>query len=132
MKATVRERQNVFLAEDSAAIRKRISHRLAAMPGVVIVGEADDADAAIDGILITRPDWAVLDVHLKHGDGTRVLRTVRSSVPHCRFIMLSNQPSEQYRRVCMDDGASHFLDKNTEFEQLAQIISSPQPAAHHP
>ena len=83
-------RTNVFLVEDSAPIRARLSEMLGNLAGVTIVGEAGSPASAIDGILRTQPDSVVLDLHLDGGTGIEVLRRTCPVAPHIVFIMLTN------------------------------------------
>jgi DNA-binding NarL/FixJ family response regulator len=115
---------NVFLVEDSAPIRARLAEMLGSVKGVAIVGEADTPASAIDGILRTRPDSVVLDIQLIGGSGIEVLRKVCAVAPNIVFIMLTNHPDPQYRRICMQSGASYFLDKTTEFDKVREVIAS--------
>ena len=117
------ERTNVFLVEDSAPIRMRLAEMLTDMQGVAIVGEAETPPSAIEGILRTHPDSVVLDIQLSGGSGIEVLRKVRSVDPGIVFIMLTNHANPQYRRICMEAGASYFLDKSSEFENVKAIIA---------
>ena len=96
---------------------------LGAVEGVSIVGEAESPAAAIDGILRTQPDSVVLDMHLTGGTGIEVLRKVCPVAPHIVFIMLTNHPEPQYRKVCLQSGATHFLDKSTEFDKVMDVIA---------
>jgi DNA-binding NarL/FixJ family response regulator len=114
---------NVFLVEDSVPIRTRLAEMLGAIEGVSIVGEADAPDSAIEGIMRTRPHSVVLDIQLIGGSGIEVLRKVRSVDPGIVFIMLTNHPNPQYRRICLEAGASYFLDKTSEFENVKEIIA---------
>jgi CRP/FNR family transcriptional regulator len=116
-------RNTVFIVEDSASIRERLSGLLGDVEGVSIVGEAATPEAAVEGILGTRPNWVVLDIHLAGGSGVDVLRKVHPKAPGVVFIVLTNHPSAQYRRACLDSGASHFLDKTTEFVRVREIIA---------
>src|SRR5690348_16297772 len=106
-------RTNVFLVEDSAPIRARLSEMLESMAGVKVVGEAASPASAIDGILRTQPDSVVLDLHLTGGTGIEVLRKVCPVAPQIVFIMLTNHSDPQYRTICMKNGAAYFLDKST-------------------
>lgn len=117
------DRTNVFLVEDSVPIRTRLAEMLGAIEGVSIVGEADAPESAIAGIMRTRPHSVVLDIQLIGGSGIEVLRKVRSVAPDIVFIMLTNHPNAQYRRICLDAGASYFLDKSSEFENVKEIIA---------
>ncbi len=123
MQTTPSERINVFLVEDSISIRERLAGLLTEIEGVYVVGEADSPSAAVDGILRTRPDSVVLDIHLLNGSGIEVLREVHPRFPEIVFIVLTNHPDPQYRRICMQAGASYFLDKNTEFATVGEVIA---------
>jgi CRP/FNR family transcriptional regulator len=48
---------------------------------------------------------------------------VHPEAPGVVFIVLTNHPTAQYRRVCLESGASHFLDKTTEFGRVREIIA---------
>lgn len=120
----LKHRTSVFLVEDSAPIRARLCEMLGKVDGVNIVGEADSPATAIDGILRTRPDSVVLDVRLSGGTGIEVLRKVCPLAPQIVFIMLTNHSDPQYRKICLQSGAAHFLDKSTEFDKVSEVIAS--------
>jgi two-component system, NarL family, response regulator DevR len=123
METATTQQTNVFLVEDSAPIRARLCDMLGAMAGVKIVGEAESPATAIDGILRTQPDSVVLDVSLTGGSGIEVLRKVCPLAPKIVFIVLTNHAEPQYRKVCLQSGASHFLDKATEFDKVKEVIA---------
>jgi DNA-binding NarL/FixJ family response regulator len=113
----------VFLADDSGPIRARVADMLSA-PALSIVGEAETPRGCIDGILATRPDVVVLDVQLIGGQGLEVLRAVRSADPQIAFVVFSNNSGPAYRKRYLSAGASCFLDKSTEFDQLARAVTA--------
>jgi two-component system response regulator DevR len=116
-------RRRVYIVEDSDSIRARIVDMLGAIDGLDIVGEAENAPEAVAGIERTRPDAVLLDIQLAGSSGLEVLRTIHARTPEIVFIVLTNYPNPQYRRICMQSGASHFLDKTTEFSKVAGILS---------
>ena len=123
-----RGRTHVFVVEDSASIRTRLIDMLNAIEGVSVVGEAESAANAVSGIMQTLPDSVVLDIHLPGGSGIDVLRAVHPRAPGIVFIILTNYPNPQYRRICMQAGASHFLDKTAEFNRVGELIAKLEPA----
>lgn len=116
------ERITAFIVEDSPYIRERLTALLTQTGGISIVGEADTPKSAVEGILKTRPDSVILDIHLVGGSGLEVLKTVRPIAPGTVFIVLTNHPDSQYQRIFANAGASAFLDKSTEFDMVAQAI----------
>lgn len=113
----------VFIVDDSLAIRTRLAEMLARMDDVAVVGEAANVDDAVAAILRLRPHSVLLDLNLFGRTGLEVLRAVRAQAPEIVFIVLTNHAEPQYRRACAAAGASYFLDKTREFERVAEVIA---------
>ena len=95
-----------------------------------IVGCAESPDEAIAGILRTNPDCVVLDYQLIDGTAVDVLRAVHPVSPATVFLVLTNHPIPQYRRVCLEAGASRFFDKSLEFGKVRDAIANLDPLPH--
>ena len=113
----------VFIVEDSAPIRSRLVELLGEIEGVCVVGEAETPGDAVTGIQQTKPHCVVLDYQLIGGTGVDVLRAVRPASPEIGFVVLTNHPNAQYRRICMEAGADWFLDKSTEFGKIKEVVT---------
>jgi two-component system response regulator DesR len=120
----------VFLADDSWRIRERVAAMLGES-ACTVVGEGETPQACIGGILAVAPDVVVLDVQLEGGTGLEVLRAVRPLLPSVAFVVFSNSSGPAYRQRYLAHGASHFLDKTEEFEQLPRAIASAARVAAH-
>ena len=109
----------VFLVEDSAPVRERLSEML----GEAVIGHAADAASAIRIIVEQRPDVVLLDVSLAEGSGFDVLRAVRAAAPEIAVYMLSNYAAHPYRRLASALGARGFFDKTNEFERVREVLT---------
>jgi len=114
---------DVFIVDDSAAIRTRLTEMLARTAGVIVVGEASSATEAISAILRLQPDSVLLDLNLFGRPGIDVLKTVHEAAPAIAFIVLTNHAEPQYRRACTHAGARYFLDKSREFARVPEVIA---------
>mgnify|MGYP001564747261 CR=1 FL=1 len=114
----------VFVVEDSAAVRERLIEMIREIEDVEVVGEAGTYDAAVNGILNTRPDVAVLDIKLAdvRGSGIDVLSEVKKVLPAIKAIVLSNYATPQHMKASADAGAEYFLDKSADFERITEIL----------
>jgi DNA-binding NarL/FixJ family response regulator len=114
----------IFVVEDSAAVRERLIEMIREIADIEVVGEAGTYDAAVSGILNTRPDVAVLDIKLADdgGSGIDVLAQVRKRLPAMKAIMLSNYATPQHMKASADAGAEYFLDKSADFERITEIL----------
>lgn len=114
----------IFVLEDSAAVRERLVEMIREVAGAQVVGEADRFDAAVAGIMDSRPDVAILDVKLADdkGSGIDVLNVVRKALPAIRAIVLTNYATPQHLKASADAGAEYFLDKSSDFERIPEIL----------
>jgi len=120
----------VFIVDDSPSIRARLAEMLSRIDNVRIVGEAASARDAVAGILRTRPDAVLLDLNLFGRTGLDVMRTVHPQEPAIVFVVLTNHAEPQYRRACEKAGASYFLDKSSDFDEIPRVIAEISARTH--
>ena len=114
----------VFIVEDSEVIRDHIAELLSTVDGVSLVGNAAAPNEAIAGILRTHPDCVVLDYQLKGGTAVDVLRAIHPQQPAMTFLVLTNHSNPQYRRACLEAGATLFFDKSLEFHKIKAAVAA--------
>lgn len=120
-------RTKVFIVEDAPAIRDRLIEMLGDVDGVAVVGDAATPKAAVAGILQTHPDYVVLDYQLEGGTAVDVLGAIHPQAPETVFVVLTNHAHSQYRRVCLEAGATHFFDKSLQFGKVKDVIAAADP-----
>lgn len=114
----------IFLVEDSAILRDRLSEAFASWGKITMVGHAETeavADAALRG-----GDWDVLilDLQLLQGTGLGVLRNLRGHrKPGTSVIVLTNYAIPSYRARSMELGADYFFDKTKDFAKIKEVFS---------
>lgn len=113
----------VYVVDDSPLVRERLVALLSEVPGVDVVGSAENAEEGIAGIVLKRPDVAILDIRMPSGSGISVLEEVKKREDAPTVIMLTNYPYPQYRKKCMDAGADYFFDKSSEFHKVTEVLS---------
>jgi len=123
MEAPVARTRRVFIAEDAALLRARLVTLIEAVGETRVVGEAATPAEAVEGILRTRPDCVILDLHLRGGSGLDVLRELRAHKAECVVIVLTNHPERAYRDACLAAGAKWFFDKSREFDRVPAVIA---------
>ncbi|HET9259930.1 MAG TPA: response regulator transcription factor [Acidimicrobiia bacterium] len=112
--------RRIYLVDDHDVVR-------AGMKAVLddtfdIVGEAGDIDAAVAGILETKPEMVVLDVKLPSGGGADVIERVRRSLPEVKFMALTVSSSRDDVVKMMQAGVDGYVTKTTLADQLPDLI----------
>lgn len=111
----------VFIADESAVVRERLIDMLSELPGIEIIGQAEDGLQATNLIEKLNPDVVILDIHMPGGSGIEVLRNIKKNEPVPLVIILTSYSYPKYRKKCMDLGANFFFDKSTEFEKVTEV-----------
>ena len=115
----------VFIADDSEPVAEMLTELIRDPGRVEVVGVGDTEQGTIDSIRAMRPDVVVLDLQLKSGSGTNVIRAVRASaeLSTVRLVVTSNHTSPQMRAGCLALGADDYFDKVKELGALSKRIT---------
>jgi two-component system, LytTR family, response regulator len=109
----------VLIIDDEALGRMRIHDLLRGEPGVTVVGEAADGDAAIEAIHTLRPDLVFLDVQMPHQSGLDVVRAIGAErMPMTIFVTAF----DQYALDAFDVAAIDYLVKPFDDERFEQAF----------
>ena len=114
----------IYIVEDSAAVRTRLEALLGQVPGASLAGSATGATQATREILERRPDMVILDLNLAEGGGFDVLRALHAQAPEIEVYMLSNFSAYPYRQLAERLGARGFFDKTREFERVREVAAN--------
>lgn len=112
----------IIVADDSVMLRQRLVSMLSELVGVEVVGEAQDAAETLAALRAFRPDVLTLDIQMFGGSGLDVLRQIKNEPRAPVVLILTNQISPPYRRMCLAAGADFFLDKATESKKVLEIV----------
>lgn len=107
------------LADDHALVRAGLRSELG--DGFEVVGEADDADGAIDVIAARRPDLVVCDLHMPGGGG---LAVVERCATVCPIVILTVSEAERDLLDAVAAGAAGYLTKTTPVPELRAALTA--------
>jgi DNA-binding NarL/FixJ family response regulator len=111
----------VFLVDDHQMFRTGVKAELG--DRIDVVGEADDAESAVQGIRATLPEVVLLDVHLPGGGGKSVIETLRSELPDLVFLALSVSDAAEDVIAVIRAGARGYVTKTISSDDLAAAIT---------
>lgn len=114
----------VYIVEDSFPVRERLIEAVADVPNARVVGQADAITEALEGVQQVQPRVLIVDVQLRRGSGIRLLKQLRATgqaLPEL-VIVVTNYPTDDYRKASEDCGANHFFDKASEFDKVRDVL----------
>lgn len=114
----------VLLADDQALVRAGFRSLLDAVDDIEVVGEASDGDEAVRLATDLKPDVALMDIRMPGLDGLAATRAIveDESLPDLRIVILTTFGLDEYVFEAIRSGASGFLVKDTEPEELIQAV----------
>ena len=107
------------LADDHELVRSGLRGELG--DGFEIVGEADDAEGAVDVITARSPDLVVCDLHMPRGGG---LAVVQRCATVCPIVILTVSEAERDLLDAVAAGAAGYLLKTTPVDELRDALAA--------
>lgn len=114
----------VAVADDNRELVKTMELYFQNHPEIEIVATAPNGKVCIKMMEEYQPDVLLLDIIMPHLDGLAVLEELRSkdTLSVTQVIMLTAFGQEDVMKQAVEHGASYFMLKPFEFEQLVQKI----------
>lgn len=108
----------IFVMDDQAILRAALKQLLVHECGFEVVGDSGDPRAAVDEIAGLKPDVITMDVTMPGLSGIDLIPKVLKVSPRSKVIMLTNHESGRFLEASLRAGATGFLTKDSEPEEL--------------
>jgi DNA-binding NarL/FixJ family response regulator len=103
--------RTVLIVDDHAPFRAQ-ARALLQLEGFEVVGEAADAQSALDAIRRLRPNVVLLDIQLPDLDGFEVARRLAQAGDPPAIVLVSSRDRSAYRRRLAESSARGFITKS--------------------
>ncbi len=114
----------VMLADDHVLVRQGVRRMIDAMPGVSLVGEAEDGTEAVCRTLELAPDVLLMDVQMPGLDGLEATRRIHADLLSVGVIVLSTTAPDDIVLEAVRAGARGYLLKDVGVDELRVAIQS--------
>ena len=116
----------VAIADDQALVRMGLRVLIESEDDLVLAGEAEDGRQAVELARRVRPDVILMDIRMPELDGIAALRMIvgDSALEGVRVIMLTTFELDEYVFEALRAGASGFLVKDTEPDELLRAVTA--------
>ena len=114
----------VLLVDDQSMVRTGFRTILESEDGIAVVGEAENGQIAIDRALELSPDVICMDVQMPVMDGLEATEEIVRRGAAGAVLMLTTFNRDDFLFRALDAGASGFLLKIAEAEQLIDAVTA--------
>ena len=116
----------VLIGDDHRIVREGLKQILADAPDVMVVAEAQSGPEVLEQVAAlqgrTGLDLVLLDIALPGIDGLDVLQALKREHPKLPVLMLSTYPEKQYAVRCIKLGASGYLNKSADPDDMLAAV----------
>ena len=117
-------RIRVLIVDDHAMVRRGMRDFLDLHDDLEVVGEAPDGLAALEATAALRPDVVVMDLVMPGLDGIATTAELKARHPTVEVVVITSFIEEDRIAAAIEAGASGFLLKDAEADDLAAAIRS--------
>lgn len=114
--------KRVVLCDDHEIVREAIKVRMASIPGVEIVGEAENGTDVVRKVSELNPDVCIVDVELPGKDGIEATKEILRAEPGTRVIIFTAHAQPDLLSMAMRAGALGYVLKTAPSEDIARAI----------
>ena len=112
----------VMVADDHPLLREGVAAVLAAQTDMILVGEAENGVAAIEGYRRWRPDVTLMDLQMPDMSGIAAVGAIRSEFPDARIVILTTYLGDVQAMRALKAGAMAYLLKSSLRRELLTTI----------
>jgi len=112
----------ILLADDHPVVRQGLRRILADAFGNMVVGEAGNAQEALEQTRRHKWDVALLDISMPGRSGLEVLKEIKQEKPALPVLVLSIHAEDRYAIRALRAGAAGYLTKESVPERLVTAI----------
>jgi DNA-binding NarL/FixJ family response regulator len=102
----------ILLVEDMTLVRRAIRLLIDCMPGMRVIGEAGDAEAAFRVAVALKPDVVVTDLMMPGGGGLVLLRRLRDADRSIPTVILTRYSDQNFASEAWRLGAAGYVLKS--------------------
>jgi DNA-binding NarL/FixJ family response regulator len=112
----------LLLVDDHALFREGLISLLSYQEDFTVLGEAEDAESALEQARALKPDIVLMDVELPGEDGVSATQRLKLEMPDLTIVMLTVHDDSQTLFEAIKAGAQGYLVKNVRSHELLEQL----------
>jgi len=112
----------VLIADDHPVVLRGLAELLSETSDIVVVGQARDGGELVERCEKLLPDVVIVDIKMPGMNGIEAVEMIRVRCPKTYAIVLSLYQSEYQMRSAFVAGASAYVTKESNLDDLPEIV----------
>jgi DNA-binding NarL/FixJ family response regulator len=112
------QRRKILIVDDHPMTRRGLTELINQEPDLIVCGEADNANRALDACKELKPDLALVDITLPQKSGLVLIKDIRLWSPDVLVLALSMHDESLYAERVLRAGGHGYIMKNEGGDKL--------------
>lgn len=112
----------IAIVDDHAIVRAGLRQFFSEQVDFTVIGEAANGREALDIVRRGEVDVLVMDLSMPDQSGVDALAAIKARAPDLPVLILSGFPEEHYATTLLRQGASGYLNKECDPEEIVKAI----------
>lgn len=115
-------RNKILIVDDHPMMREGLRGVINREPDMIVCGEAENAQQAVDAVQRLAPDLALVDITLPHKSGLELVKDLKAMHPALAILAISMHDESLYAERMLRAGANGYITKQQPPEELVKAI----------
>ncbi|HNT68946.1 MAG TPA: response regulator transcription factor [Syntrophorhabdaceae bacterium] len=116
------QRNRIFIVDDHPIVRKGLAQLINQEPDMVVCGEAENAQNALELLKKIRPDLAIVDISLQGIDGIELIKKIKDRDINLPILVVSMHDESLFAERALKVGAKGYIMKQEAIEKMMEAI----------
>ena len=116
------QKQRILIVDDHPIVREGLTTIINEQTDLVVCGEAEDAQTALEAVGTLRPDLMIVDVSLKGINGIELVKLIQRRYEKIPILVLSMHDESLYVERVLRAGARGYIMKQEGTEKVVTAI----------
>jgi two-component system, NarL family, response regulator LiaR len=116
------QRIRVLIVDDHAVVRMGLRAFFDLLADMEVVGEASDGSEGVAMARRLQPDVVLMDLLMPNMDGITAIGRIKAELPETEIVTMTSFIEEEKVTAALEAGASGYVLKDAEAEEVAQAI----------
>lgn len=114
----------VAVADDHPIVRNGLKTILDLQEDIEIIGTADNGKSAVELAAEKQPNVMLIDIYMPEMNGLEATKIIKKEFPNVHILLITSQPDDNSVIQAMINGASGFILKEWETDEIVRVIHS--------
>ena len=115
-------KKRILIVDDHPVVRQGLAYLINQQTDLMVCGEAENANQALNAIETLKPDLAIIDISLKGPNGIALIDSIKSKYNNFLVLVLSMFDESIYAELALKAGAKGYIMKIEAIEKILIAI----------